>query len=147
MNFLVEHILGVAVWAYLPIAGDVASELAAREHSTHVCHVGYIPSTDVSIEMASFKHPAHVCHVGYIPSTDVAIKRIAYVFVITLHIVFIIKILISIIPTNAFKHATHVGYVGYVPSTDVTIEFAAFKHMTHVCHFGHIPPLACRGET
>ena len=54
--FFAEHVRGVAIRAYFPIADDLAIELTTVEHLSHVRHIGDVPPTDVSVECAITKH-------------------------------------------------------------------------------------------
>ena len=76
MNFFAEHVPGVAVRAYFPVAYYITIEFAMGEHFVHVGHIGYIPPTDVAVEFAPVEHTTHVGHIGYIPLADVANKQI-----------------------------------------------------------------------
>ena len=75
MNFLTEHVRGVAVKAYFPIADDVSIEITTEKHLAHISHIGHIPLADITIERTSFEHSAHIGHIGHIPLADITIER------------------------------------------------------------------------
>ena len=69
-----KHVLGVTVWAYVPIADIEFVEFAMGEHFSHVSHIRHIPPTDIAGEFAPVEHPTHVNYFRHVPLADVAIE-------------------------------------------------------------------------
>ena len=68
-----KHVFGVAVRAYVPLAG-VAFKCASLKHSTHVGHIRHVPLADIAIKLTFTEHSAHISHVRHIPLADIAIE-------------------------------------------------------------------------